>query len=147
MLLIVGGCHSGKRTYARSLGYGESDMADAVLDDRPVVYNVQDMVRRTLAAAFASAGGAGEDASVCAGEDTTACATGIAREEPSVVRDLARELAQKEVVICCEVGNGIVPVDRLDRCAREQTGELCVLLAGQAESVVRTVCGIPLVLK
>ncbi|MDO4568264.1 MAG: bifunctional adenosylcobinamide kinase/adenosylcobinamide-phosphate guanylyltransferase [Clostridia bacterium] len=46
MVLIIGSQASGKREYAMSLGYAECDMADAVLDERPVLYNLQDMVAR-----------------------------------------------------------------------------------------------------
>ena len=44
MILIVGGIASGKRSRARSLGFVEAQMADAALDERPVVYNAQDLV-------------------------------------------------------------------------------------------------------
>ena len=47
MVLILGGMAAGKRTYAReALGYSDADMADAVLDGRPVIYNVQNLVGR-----------------------------------------------------------------------------------------------------
>lgn len=60
---------------------------------------------------------------------------------------LLAALCQKEVVICNEVGSGVIPVDRERRLAREATGRLCVLLAKQASCVVRLVCGIPSVIK
>jgi len=42
MILIIGGVASGKRTYAREvLGYQDSDMADACLNERRVVFNAQ----------------------------------------------------------------------------------------------------------
>lgn len=44
MLLIVGGEGSGKRTFARSLGYTDSELSDAVLDDRPVIFHIEQMV-------------------------------------------------------------------------------------------------------
>ncbi len=53
----------------------------------------------------------------------------------------------KDVVVCCEVGQGVVPVDRGDRDWRERVGRTCALLAGRADRVVRMVCGIPVVLK
>ena len=47
MILITGGVASGKRTYARrTLGYTDEQMADAVLDARPVLYNLQNLVAR-----------------------------------------------------------------------------------------------------
>jgi len=51
------------------------------------------------------------------------------------------------VVVCDEVGSGVIPLEKRDREAREATGRLCVLLAREAERVVRVVAGIPVVLK
>lgn len=113
MILVVGGVASGKRSYARTLGYDEADMANATLDARPVVYNVQDMVW----------------------------------ENPSGIQELLEQLALREVVISCEVGSGVVPLDARERLAREQTGRLLGQLAQRATRVVRCVCGIPQVLK
>lgn len=56
-------------------------------------------------------------------------------------------LARKEVVICNEVGSGVIPVERERRLGREATGRLCVRLAKKADCVVRMVCGIPSVIK
>ena len=49
----------------------------------------------------------------------------------------------KEVVICCEVGLGVVPIDAEQRAWRELVGRTCTRLADQAERVVRMTCGIP----
>lgn len=51
------------------------------------------------------------------------------------------------VVICDEVGCGVVPVDRRDRHWRETVGRLCCDLAGQADRVIRICCGLPVALK
>ncbi len=56
-------------------------------------------------------------------------------------------LSQKAVVTCAEVGNGIVPLDPDERAYRERVGRMCGVLAERADAVVRTVCGIPVVLK
>ncbi|MBQ9832336.1 MAG: bifunctional adenosylcobinamide kinase/adenosylcobinamide-phosphate guanylyltransferase [Clostridia bacterium] len=61
--------------------------------------------------------------------------------------ELATVLLSKEVVICCEVGSGIIPAEKGNREAREATGRLCALLAKKADKVVRLVCGIPIVIK
>lgn len=114
MILIVGGMASGKRGYAMArLGYGPEQMADGVLDERPVLYNLQDLVAR----------------------------------DPSATADLFDALAGKEVVICNEVGSGVIPADPRQRAEREATGRLCNRLAVSAEEVVRMVCGIPTVIK
>jgi adenosyl cobinamide kinase/adenosyl cobinamide phosphate guanylyltransferase len=113
MILVIGSRASGKREYVKSLGYAEADMADAVLDARPVIYNVQDMV----------------DA------------------DPEGSLSLLPALLNKEVVVCCEVGAGVIPAERRERDSREATGRLCIALAKQAERVVRLVAGIPAVIK
>lgn len=46
------------------------------------------------------------------------------------------------VIICDEIGNGIVPVEAFERAYREQTGRIVTALAKEAEEVVRVVCGI-----
>lgn len=46
------------------------------------------------------------------------------------------------VIICDEIGNGIVPVEAFERAYREQTGRILRMLAGEAEEVVRVICGI-----
>lgn len=51
------------------------------------------------------------------------------------------------VVICDEIGCGVVPVDALEREWREQTGRLCAELAKAADTVERLCCGIPVRLK
>lgn len=51
------------------------------------------------------------------------------------------------VVVCDEIGLGIVPLYRFEREWREETGRaLCILAAG-AERVIRVFCGIGQVLK
>lgn len=56
-------------------------------------------------------------------------------------------LLQKKIVICNEVGSGVVPIDKTERAAREATGRLCVELAEHAEKVIRVCCGIPTIIK
>ncbi len=112
MVLIVGGEASGKRSFARTLGFRDGDMADGTLDGRPVVFHAERLAAR-----------------------------GRAPEE------LADLLARKEVVICTEVGSGVIPADREQRLAREAAGRLSILLAQRAEAVVRMVCGVPTAIK
>ena len=60
---------------------------------------------------------------------------------------LILRLLEKKVVICDEVGCGIVPAERADRIWRERVGRTCCLLAEHAEAVVRLNCGIASVIK
>jgi len=114
MVLVVGSMSSGKLEYVtEQLGYLPESIADGVIDERKVVCNVQDIVRR----------------------------------QPEKALSLLPELLSKEVVICNEVGSGIIPVDPQERLFREQTGRLCILLAQHADKVVRMVSGIATVIK
>ena len=64
---------------------------------------------------------------------------------PALEAYLARR--SDAVILCDEVGCGVVPMDRSDRDWRERVGRTCCTLAARAELVVRVYCGIPTVLK
>lgn len=49
---------------------------------------------------------------------------------------------EKLVILCDEVGSGLVPVDAFERAYREQVGRVGSYLASQAEQVVRVLCGL-----
>jgi len=114
MILVVGGMASGKREYVmREYGYRSDQIADGILDDRPVVYSIQDCIKN----------------------------------DPANCMDLLPQLLEKEIIICNEVGSGIIPISEDDRYWREATGRLCNALAQRANRVVRVICGIPLTIK
>jgi adenosyl cobinamide kinase/adenosyl cobinamide phosphate guanylyltransferase len=113
MVLVIGGAGSGKLDYVKSLGYSQDEIADGLIDDRLVVYHLQNIVF----------------------------------DDPDHAPELLDALLSKEVVVCDEVGSGIIPLSARDRKAREATGRLCIQLAARATRVVRLVCGIPTVIK
>lgn len=51
------------------------------------------------------------------------------------------------LVVCDEIGGGIVPIDREEREWRELTGRLCCEIAARADRVERICCGLPQRLK
>lgn len=53
-----------------------------------------------------------------------------------------REEHPDSILICDEIGNGIVPMEAEERIYRERTGRILEQLAAQADEVVRVVCGI-----
>lgn len=57
------------------------------------------------------------------------------------------KLLRKDVVICDEIGCGLVPIDAGERARREQVGRLCIQLAKAADRVIRVVCGVGTVIK
>ena len=113
MILIVGAAASGKKTFAQTLGYAQADIADAVLDSRPVLDNLQELLDHTS----------------------------LDDEE------LLSKLLAHDVVICTEIGSGLVPVCAKDRAWRDRVGHMCMRLSAEADTVIRMVCGIPTVVK
>ena len=51
------------------------------------------------------------------------------------------------IIICDELGCGVVPVDPFERSWRDSVGRMCRSIAERAECVVRILCGLPMVLK
>ena len=51
------------------------------------------------------------------------------------------------ILICRELGCGVVPLDKGQRDWRERVGRVCCELAQRADTVVRVFCGIGQVLK
>ena len=113
MILVIGARASGKRSYVESLGYTPTQIADGVIDARPVLDNLQDLTM----------------------------------PDPEGAPALFDALIGKEVVICDEVGSGVIPLEKQRRLGREATGRLCCRLAREATQVVRLVAGIPTVIK
>ena len=54
---------------------------------------------------------------------------------------------EDKIVICTDISQGIVPVDKDLRMWREETGRAMVKLAKDAQSVTRIFAGLPLTLK
>ncbi len=59
----------------------------------------------------------------------------------------AEDCAQAAVIICREVGCGVIPMDGEERLRREAVGRLGCRLAQQAEAVYRVSCGLSMRLK
>lgn len=66
-------------------------------------------------------------------------------EEGADVEHMTRQLVEKNpgcIIICDEIGNGIVPLEEAEREYRERTGRLLCELAKGADCVERIICGI-----
>lgn len=135
VILVVGPCASGKRTYALSCGYAPEDVIDIALlldntissDSAEASIRFFDWLRQM--------------------EGSVVCDVHLLAKCDCDVDRIADVLASKDMVLCTEVGAGVVPIDKGDREFRERAGRLSVELANRAEKVVRMVCGIPVVLK
>ncbi|MCR5735583.1 MAG: bifunctional adenosylcobinamide kinase/adenosylcobinamide-phosphate guanylyltransferase [Lachnospiraceae bacterium] len=60
---------------------------------------------------------------------------------------LCGQLSKMKVVTVSETGAGVVPVGIDEREYRERAGVLSQMLAKEAETVVRMICGIPQIIK
>ena len=126
MILIIGGAFQGKKEYAKkTFGLKEEEFVDGACcgeEERyqaKAVLHLHEFVRRSLKE----------------GRDIGGMAERILQKNPSVI------------LLCNELGSGVVPVEAFDREWREATGRLCCRLAAEAEEVHRVVCGIGMVIK
>ena len=120
MRLIIGGAGQGKLDYAlNKTGVDPSAVAldPAQAADKPILYHLEAWVKANLAA---------DHISVL--EELLAVNPGV-------------------VILCDEVGCGVVPIAREERAWRETVGRLCCALARRADVVERIFCGIPMTLK
>lgn len=56
-------------------------------------------------------------------------------------------LSNIEIIICTEVGNGVVPLDRIDNQMREYVGRILSIISEKSTRVIRIYYGIPSVIK
>ena len=67
--------------------------------------------------------------------------------EPMPVLERLLEDRPDVVILCNEVGSGVVPMDRGGRAWGERVGRTCCALAERAGCVIRMYCGIPSIIK
>ena len=123
--LIVGGTRSGKKERLSELGFLDSEISDGAacsLDKAfslPALYGLHMLVRRLM------------------------------KSEANPVQVVRKGLQEGavRVVVCDEIGCGIVPIDRADENWREAVGRLCCALAQKADAVVRVIAGVPQFIK
>lgn len=122
MKLIIGGAFQGKKKFAETLtGIPAEKFADGQtcafpeIFEQPVICHFHEYLRRMLEKNM----------------DTAALIDEVVERN----RDL--------VIISNELGYGVVPADRFDRCYRETAGRVCTQAAAAADEVYRVICGIP----
>ncbi|WP_343209611.1 bifunctional adenosylcobinamide kinase/adenosylcobinamide-phosphate guanylyltransferase [Anaerolentibacter hominis] len=121
MKLYIGGCGQNKLHYVMAeCGLKEMDFCDGAdcqredLLSKKGINHLHLMVKR----------------SVFSDRDPAETAQELQRNNPELI------------LICDEVGCGIVPLSKEERDYRERTGRLCTELARRADEVVRIFCGI-----
>ena len=124
MEMIIGGAFQGKGDYAKTQHPDITWQQGEELDEAGVlqaegIMNFQEFIRKELKS----------------GHDITGLAEKIIKDNPEVI------------LVCQEVGYGVVPVDAFDRAFREAVGRICTKLAAGSRKVTRVVCGIGTVIK
>lgn len=122
MILVVGGVGQGKLAYV---------LAQTGLTTRDVAFTPQEAAQKPI---FAHVESWVKDA----------VAEGL---DPYTTLHPALEANPGLILLCDEVGCGVVPLDKGERLWREAVGRLCCRLAAEAGTVLRLFCGIPTVLK
>lgn len=122
--LILGGAYQGKRAYAEKIFPGlvwadGEEIPFREIENAAAIDRFHLLVKRWMLA--------GKSA-----EDLTKKILGMNR---------------KIIILCDEIGCGLVPVDAFEREYREAAGRVCVELAEHARRVDRVVCGIGMRMK
>lgn len=126
MIFVTGGNSQGKLCFVKDafpVGEGDvSDGADCAFDDafaKPVLNHLNVLVKRMLKAGIVP------DELVLKGIE----------KNPGII------------ILCDELGCGMVPMTRENRDLREKVGRLQCMLAKKAKNVYRVCCGIPTLIK
>lgn len=125
MILIIGGAQQGKRTYVYettglSASCATGDLEQMKREDHiRILYGLETVIRELLQA----------------------------QKDPMTEIDLLLKQKPNIIIICNEIGCGVVPMEQEDRIWRECVGRICCVLAKHATHVERIFCGIPMRLK
>ena len=79
---------------------------------------------------------------IITGLDGFAARLSAAGEEPAAWFEARRSQWEDKVLVGTDISQGVVPVDKTLRAAREANGRLMIYLAAEAEQVHRVFCGI-----
>jgi adenosyl cobinamide kinase/adenosyl cobinamide phosphate guanylyltransferase len=126
MILIIGGSFQGKRSFAmKAFSLQEEQLTDgsqcsfSEAFEKPVLFHFHELIRRLLD-------------------------EGIEPQEylmPQLVNK------KEQIIICNEIGLGIVPISVENRRLREEVGRILCKVAEMSDEVYRLYCGIPTALK
>ena len=121
MELYIGGYAQGKLTYVRKK-YPKAQIYDENNWQQLAAYTGQTVVcnhlHRIIAAELAEG-----------------------KTQAEILAEL-QDVRQRYEKFCDEIGNGIVPIEKAERDYREVTGRILTVLAEQAETVTRILCGL-----
>lgn len=121
MVLIFGGAYQGKQDYAlETYGLSAKDVYQCDLES--MVINFDKKVNANLERFILA----------CIKEEVSA---------KECLEDNIEKLRDK-IIICDDISQGVVPVDKTERAWREMTGRTMTYLGQEADEVIRVFCGI-----
>lgn len=118
MRLIIGGRGQGKLDYALNMLKTDASSVAENFNEaqiKPILYGLHSCIRSAL----------------------------LEKKDVDLEIRLILERRPDIVIICDEVGLGVVPADPFERLFRDEVGRICCGLAKRAETVDRVFCGIP----
>ena len=128
MILIIGGAYQGKLDYAKAeYGLTDDDVftceegSTAIGFDEKIVDHFERYVLALIKAGQVP--------------------------ERAVGMQIRAGRYKGRIIICDDISQGLVPMDKTERAWREGVGRTMVKVAEQADKVIRVFCGLPVVLK
>lgn len=128
MILIIGGAYQGKLDYAKAeYGLTDDDVftceegSTAIGFDEKIVDHFERYVLALIKAGQVP--------------------------ERAVGMQIRAGRYKGRIIICDDISQGLVPMDKTERAWREGDGRTMVKVAEQADKVIRVFCGLPVVLK
>lgn len=126
MILIIGGAYQGKLEYAKeTFGLKDEDIFDCAEANDGSDWPSIDLNAKAL-------NHFERYILACTREGIEA----VAHVEASL------EWLEDKIILADDITQGVVPLDKLERVWREETGRSLVLLGKEAEKVIRVFCGI-----
>ncbi len=118
MIFVFGGAYQGKTEYALKK-FGKETVCDVMEGGQPdftkdIITGIEGFAARLVAAG----------------------------ESPAAWFDAHRDQWADKILIVTDISQGVVPIDKTVRAAREANGRLMIYLAAEAEQVHRVFCGI-----
>lgn len=129
MILIIGGAYHNKLAYAlKTYNISVEDMqngADYNIDEacsKKVIYNLHLLIKRYIKQGLLT----GDNYNYITEKITS---------------------SNIEIIICDEIGSGIIPLDKFEREYRDTVGKIVSIISEKACKVIRIYYGIPTILK
>lgn len=140
MILVIGGAYQGKAEYVKEQLLAE--LSEQFPDTEYVVENAWHLkVKEQMKAGIDPMDAARKLLEMTEGNPKSEGGQESEKSREDAACGPSRK-GKRLVVICDEVGYGVVPVDAFERAFREKTGRVCCYFAKEAQQVIRVVCGV-----